>query len=76
MFTGQLAIQCQREDIPQYAGLCYLAVSRCESQLNNSNGEAWAQVNAGRQFLKAHTKDEKIGLLSPGGGEQLQVCIL
>uniref|UniRef100_A0A1B6E0R3 Factor VIII intron 22 protein n=1 Tax=Clastoptera arizonana TaxID=38151 RepID=A0A1B6E0R3_9HEMI len=72
---GQLSIQCLREDIPLYSGLCYIAASQCESQLNNFNGEAWAQVNAGQLFLKAHIKEETLKLLSPGGGEQLEAAL-
>lgn len=72
VYKGSLGAQCEREELPQYAGLCYLAVSRCESSLNNPSGEAWALVKAGRQFLRAHAKAESGGLISPGG-EQLEV---
>ncbi|XP_046676316.1 40-kDa huntingtin-associated protein isoform X2 [Homalodisca vitripennis] len=41
---GALGVQCERDEMPQYAGLCYLAVSRCEAALNNPTGEAWAQA--------------------------------
>lgn len=71
---GALGAQCEREELPQYAGLCYLAVSRCESSLNNTSGEAWALVKAGRQFLRAHAKAEAGGLISPGG-EQLEAAV-
>ncbi|XP_046676309.1 40-kDa huntingtin-associated protein isoform X1 [Homalodisca vitripennis] len=71
---GALGVQCERDEMPQYAGLCYLAVSRCEAALNNPTGEAWAQVRAGRQFLQAHSQQEVGGLVSPGG-ELLEAAI-
>ncbi|XP_054271234.1 40-kDa huntingtin-associated protein [Macrosteles quadrilineatus] len=62
---GSLGVQCERDEMPQYAGLCYLAVSRCEAALNNPAGETWALVKAGRQFLKAHKQPAECGLVSP-----------
>lgn len=67
-------MQCEHDEQPQYAGLCYLAVARCEAALNNPCGEAWAQVKAGRQFLQAHIQTEDGGLISPGG-ELLEVSL-
>lgn len=76
--AGKLALQCEREELPQYAGLCWIAAARCESSLGNASGEAWDLVRAGRQFLRAEICGKNLGCPSPGGEhvQVLHVCIL
>ncbi|KAJ4442952.1 40-kDa huntingtin-associated protein [Periplaneta americana] len=71
---GKLAIQCEREELPQYAGLCWVAAARCESSLGNASGEAWNLVRAGRQFLTAEITSKDLGCPSPGG-EHVQAAV-
>jgi hypothetical protein len=71
-YAGKLALQCEREELPQYAGLCWVAAARCESSLGNGSGEAWDVVRAGRQFLTAEISAKDLGCPSPGG-EHVQV---
>ncbi|GLH06574.1 Factor VIII intron 22 protein [Gryllus bimaculatus] len=71
---GSLAVRCENDELPQYAGLCWMAAARCEGSLGNSPGEAWDLVRAGRQFMKAEVKGAKLGCPSPGG-EHLQAAI-
>jgi hypothetical protein len=71
-YAGKLAVQCEREELPQYAGLCWVAAARCESSLGNGSGEAWDVVRAGRQFLTAEISAKDLGCPSPGG-EHVQV---
>lgn len=71
-YAGKLAVQCEREELPQYAGLCWVAAARCESSLGNAPGEAWDVVRAGRQFLTAEISAKDLGCPSPGG-EHVQV---
>jgi len=71
---GKLAVQCEREELPQYAGLCWTAAARCENSLGNASGEAWDLVRAGRQFLTAEISAKDLGCPSPGG-EHVQAAI-
>ncbi|XP_022187715.1 40-kDa huntingtin-associated protein [Nilaparvata lugens] len=50
---GALGMECERGGVVQYAGLCQLAVARCEKELGNSSNAAWALRTAGRHFLIA-----------------------
>ncbi|RZF36291.1 hypothetical protein LSTR_LSTR006796 [Laodelphax striatellus] len=50
---GALGVECERAGVSQYAGLCQLAVARCETELGNSSNAAWALRMAGRHFLMA-----------------------
>lgn len=52
-----LAAQCERCDLPQYAGLSWLAVAKCESSLGHVNEEATALVKAGRLYIQAENKN-------------------
>ncbi|XP_047107418.1 40-kDa huntingtin-associated protein [Schistocerca piceifrons] len=63
---GALALRCEREELPQYAGLCWAAAARCEGSLGNNPAEAWALVRAARQFLSAETKAASLGCTGPG----------
>lgn len=69
-FAATLAAQCERCDLPQYAGLSWLAVAKCESSLGHVNEEASALVKAGRLYIQAENKNVI------GCEEHLQVCIL
>ncbi|XP_063240267.1 40-kDa huntingtin-associated protein-like [Bacillus rossius redtenbacheri] len=71
---GQLAARCEREDLPQYAGLCWIAAARCEGSLGNAPGEAWDLLRAGRKFLEAEAGGEALGCPRPGG-EHLQAAV-
>lgn len=71
-YTGALGVQCEHDELPQYAGLCYLAVARCEASLNNPSGEAWALIKAGRKFIHAHAQAEANSLVAPAS-EHLEV---
>nr|CAD7405926.1 unnamed protein product [Timema cristinae] len=71
---SKLAVQCEREELPQYAGLCWIAAARCEGSLGNSPGEAWDLVRGARQFLVAETSSRALGCPSPGG-ENLQLAL-
>lgn len=74
-YAGKLAVQCEREELPQYAGLCWTAAARCENSLGNASGEAWDLVRAGRQFLTAEISAKDLGCPSPGG-EHVQVLLM
>lgn len=74
-YAGKLAVQCEREELPQYAGLCWTAAARCENSLGNASGEAWDLVRAGRQFLTAEIGAKDLGCPSPGG-EHVQVLLM
>lgn len=78
VYAGKLALQCEHEELPQYAGLCWIAAARCESSLGNASGEAWDLVRAGRQFLRAEICAKDLGCPSPGGEhvQVLNICIL
>ncbi|PSN37779.1 Factor VIII intron 22 protein [Blattella germanica] len=71
---ARLALQCERDDIPQYAGMCWSASARCENSLGNTSGEAWNLLRAGRQYLKAETIAYSLGCPSPGG-EHVQAAM-
>ena len=73
-FSGRLALQCERDEVPQYAGLCWTAAARCENSLGNVSGEAWNLLRAGRQYLKAEISAYNLGCPSPGG-ENVQVPV-
>uniref|UniRef100_A0A0A9WIH7 Factor VIII intron 22 protein n=1 Tax=Lygus hesperus TaxID=30085 RepID=A0A0A9WIH7_LYGHE len=53
---ASLAAQCERFDLPQYAGLSWRAVSRCEAAQGHSNEEAVALMKAGQLYLLANKK--------------------
>ena len=54
-------------DEPEHAGLCYLAVARCQNSVGNSYAEAEALISASRSFLQAERK----GKLIKGNFEKL-----
>ncbi|CAB4067753.1 F8A [Lepeophtheirus salmonis] len=45
-----------KDDEQEYAGLCNLAVARCEQNNDNSQGECEAYIESGRLFMKAERK--------------------
>ncbi|KAJ9589462.1 hypothetical protein L9F63_017323 [Diploptera punctata] len=71
---GRLALQCERDEVPQYAGMCWTAAARCENSLGNVSGEAWNLLRAGRQYLKAEISAYNLGCPSPGG-EHVQAAV-
>ncbi|XP_067005210.1 40-kDa huntingtin-associated protein [Anabrus simplex] len=71
---GALALRCERDELPQYAGLCWMAAARCEGSLSNNPGEAWDLVRGARQFMAAEVKGARLGCPSPGG-EHLQAAV-
>lgn len=70
-FTS-LAKHCESLELPAYAGLCWIAVARCEGSLLNSTEETACLLNSGRQFMRAETNDFNLGCHSVSG-EYLQV---
>ncbi|XP_043273747.1 40-kDa huntingtin-associated protein-like [Venturia canescens] len=69
-----LAIQCEQEELWQYAGLSWLAVARCYRTLGNTSAEINELMKAGRQFLTAEEKNNRIGCPSVGQ-ENLQAAV-
>lgn len=65
----KLAKRLKNDDEPQYAGLCHLAVARCEQSLGNIAGESEALIEAARCFLKSEMTVRNVGC--PSFEEQL-----
>ncbi|CAG9817589.1 unnamed protein product [Phaedon cochleariae] len=59
-FTS-LAKQCETQELPQYAGLCWIAAARCEGSLLNNTGETSCLVQSARQLFKAEERDISMG---------------
>lgn len=70
---GILAKELKRQDCPQYAGFCCLAMARCENTLGNTTCEVEALVEAARLFLKAER--ENLELKCPSFEEHLTEAI-
>ncbi|XP_058805178.1 40-kDa huntingtin-associated protein-like [Phymastichus coffea] len=69
-----LAVSCERIELHQYAGWCWLAAARCQGTVGNVVYEINLLTRAGRQFMMANKKRHKIGCLSIGG-EDSQAAI-
>ncbi len=59
---AQLANRLKDDDCPHYAGLCHLAIARCEHQNSNPAAESNALKKAARFFLEAEQDRKKLGL--------------
>jgi len=71
---ASLAVQCEQEELWQYAGLSWLAVARCHRTLGNTSSEINELLKAGRQFLTAEKENKQIGCPSVGQ-ENLQAAV-
>ena len=76
MFVASLAVQCERDELPQYAGQCWLAAARCQGSLGHTANEAWDLTRAGRRFLEAECHQATLGCPGPASVDHLQVNIL
>ena len=63
-FTN-LGQHCENEEMPSYAGLCWIAKARCEGSLGNITGEISSLVRSARQFLSSEMQDKDIGCITP-----------
>ncbi|BET01926.1 Hypothetical protein NTJ_14744 [Nesidiocoris tenuis] len=66
---AHLAAQCERSDLPEYAGLSWQAVAKCEAAQGHKNEEAMALMKAGQFFLLARKRS------AVGGDEHVQAAI-
>ncbi|CAH0385242.1 unnamed protein product [Bemisia tabaci] len=71
---ANLANRCKDDELPQYAGLCWMAVAKCEGSLENRTEEAAALINASNQFLVAEEKLLTCHCVSPNL-EHLQAAV-
>lgn len=58
---ASLGQQCESNDLPAYAGLCWIAAARCEGSLLNIPGETGCLLRSARQFLNAQQNDYNLG---------------
>lgn len=70
-----MAKQCENQELPAYAGICWIAAARCEGSLQNNTEETSCLVNSARQFFKAEENDFNLGCRTVCG-EYLHVSIL
>jgi len=61
------------EQCSSYAGLCHLAIARCEHQVGNVNGEGASLKQAARLFMNAEMDRRRLGL--PGYHQNLNSSI-
>ncbi|KAK0182942.1 hypothetical protein PV327_001022 [Microctonus hyperodae] len=61
-----LASQCEQKKSWYYAGLCYLAASRCYHKLGNTGSEMNNLVRAGKYFLFVNKENVDVGCPSIG----------
>lgn len=54
--TENLGVTCEREELPQYAGLSYQAAAKCQNSLGNFSEEGFLLHKSSRQFLACHNK--------------------
>ncbi|KAJ8975038.1 hypothetical protein NQ317_008978 [Molorchus minor] len=66
-----LAKQCEINELPAYAGLCWIAAARCEGSLSNNTRRDYLLNTLCEQFLKAEETDYQLGC-SGVSGENLQ----
>ncbi|KAL1498182.1 hypothetical protein ABEB36_009019 [Hypothenemus hampei] len=62
-FTN-LSLQCESQDLPQYAALTWTARARCEGTLGNTVNESSCLLRAARHFLRAAHENIEIGCIS------------
>lgn len=61
-----MASQCEQDKTWYYAGLCYLAASRCYHKLGNTGSEINNLVRAGKHFLFVNKENVDVGCPSIG----------
>lgn len=69
-----LANNCEKNELPQYAGLCLSAIVNCELSRKNYVDAAFASIKAGDQFVRAHRDANELGCYSPSD-EYLQAAL-
>lgn len=61
-----MGITCEREELPQYAGLCYQAAAKNQNTLGNHSEEAHLLLKSSRQFMASHLKLESRKIVATG----------
>jgi len=72
-FPASLALHSEAQNLPQYAGMCWQTLARCESEVGHSNEETAALLRAGKQYFQAESNEAVFGCSSLGE-EHFQVC--
>ncbi|EEB16616.1 conserved hypothetical protein [Pediculus humanus corporis] len=49
---------CEREDLPEYAGLNYESAAKCQNSLGNHSEEAFLYLKSSKQFMTSYLKQK------------------
>lgn len=60
-----LGQHCEKEELPTYAGLCWIAAAQCEGSLANIPGETACLRRSAQQFLASEIKSVSLGCPTP-----------